>query len=92
MTGRVRRRRKRCCRTCAAPATWPTGTTRSRSTSTRWPPAQGCSRYHFLRSFRAAYGETPGRYLSRRRVERVEAVLRDDSGNWFSLTERPEPS
>ncbi|MET7640173.1 helix-turn-helix transcriptional regulator [Streptomyces sp. NPDC005438] len=36
----------------------------------------GYSRYHFLRAFRSAYGETPGQYLSRRRVERAEDLLR----------------
>jgi AraC-like DNA-binding protein len=36
----------------------------------------GYSRYHFLRSFRAAYGETPQRYLTRRRVERAKDLLR----------------
>jgi AraC-like DNA-binding protein len=36
----------------------------------------GCSRFHFLRSFQAAYGETPGRYLTRRRVERAAELLR----------------
>ncbi len=35
-----------------------------------------CSRYHFLRSFRAAYGETPFRYLTRRRIERAKDLLR----------------
>jgi len=29
----------------------------------------GYSRFHFARTFRAAYGDTPGRYLTRRRVE-----------------------
>jgi hypothetical protein len=90
----------------------------------------GYSREHFIRALRAAYGETPGRYRTRRRVERalvakgalspgvmatsdcrgdyealakrgveftqppadrpygIEAVLRDDSGNWFSFTQR----
>jgi AraC-like DNA-binding protein len=38
--------------------------------------AAGYSRFHFLRSFRAAYGETPGRYLTRRRVERAKELLR----------------
>lgn len=38
--------------------------------------AAGYSRYHFARAFRAAYGETPGRYLSRRRVERAQELLR----------------
>jgi AraC-like DNA-binding protein len=36
----------------------------------------GFSRYHFARSFRAAFGETPGVYLSRRRVERAKDLLR----------------
>lgn len=36
----------------------------------------GYSRYYFVRAFRAAYGETPGRYLSRRRVERAQELLR----------------
>jgi transcriptional regulator GlxA family with amidase domain len=36
----------------------------------------GYSRYHFVRLFKRAYGETPGRYLSRRRVERAQDLLR----------------
>ena len=36
----------------------------------------GCSRYHFLRAFSAAYGETPGRYLTCRRIERAQELLR----------------
>src|SRR5690349_4239395 len=36
----------------------------------------GYSRYHFARTFRAAYGDTPGRYLTRRRVERAQELLR----------------
>lgn len=36
----------------------------------------GYSRFHFVRLFRAAYGQTPGQYLSRRRVERAEELLR----------------
>ncbi|MGW1892023.1 helix-turn-helix transcriptional regulator [Streptomyces sp. NPDC002004] len=36
----------------------------------------GYSRYHFVRAFKAAYGETPGQYLSRRRIERAEDMLR----------------
>jgi transcriptional regulator GlxA family with amidase domain len=36
----------------------------------------GYSRYHFVRLFKRAYGETPGRYLSRRRVERAQELLR----------------
>lgn len=38
--------------------------------------AAGYSRYHLVRAFAAAYGETPGRYLSRRRVERARELLR----------------
>jgi AraC-like DNA-binding protein len=36
----------------------------------------GYSRYHFIRAFRAAYGATPGEYLSRRRIERARELLR----------------
>ena len=32
---------------------------------------------HFSRSFRAVFGETPHRYLQRRRIERAMALLRD---------------
>ncbi len=39
----------------------------------------GYSRFHFLRCFRTAYGETPGLYLSRRRIERAKHLLRDPS-------------
>ncbi|MFB4316202.1 helix-turn-helix domain-containing protein [Actinomadura sp. 21ATH] len=35
----------------------------------------GYSRYHFVRLFRQVYGETPGRYLSRRRIERAGDLL-----------------
>jgi AraC-like DNA-binding protein len=36
----------------------------------------GYSRYHFVRAFRATYGESPGRYLTRRRIERAQELLR----------------
>ncbi|WP_307848702.1 AraC family transcriptional regulator [Microbispora oryzae] len=36
----------------------------------------GISKYHFVRSFEAAYGETPIRYLTRRRIERAQDLLR----------------
>ena len=36
----------------------------------------GYSRYHFVRAFGAAYGESPGRYLTRRRIERAQDLLR----------------
>jgi AraC-like DNA-binding protein len=32
---------------------------------------------HFIRTFQAVFGETPHRYLQRRRVERAGALLRD---------------
>lgn len=35
------------------------------------------SEAHFIRSFRDTFGETPHRYLQRRRVERSMAMLRD---------------
>ncbi len=35
------------------------------------------SEFHFSRSFRAAFGETPHRYLQRRRVERAMFLLRE---------------
>ena len=34
------------------------------------------SEAHFIRSFRAVFGETPHRYLQRRRIERTMALLR----------------
>lgn len=36
-----------------------------------------CSEAHFSRSFRAVFGETPHRYLQRRRVERAMFLLRE---------------
>jgi AraC-like DNA-binding protein len=36
-----------------------------------------CSEAHFSRSFRSAFGETPHRYLQRRRVERSMFLLRE---------------
>jgi AraC-like DNA-binding protein len=35
----------------------------------------GLSTYHFIRAFSAAYGETPGQYLKRRRMERAKVLL-----------------
>jgi transcriptional regulator GlxA family with amidase domain len=34
------------------------------------------SKYHFVREFAATYGETPARYLARRRIERAQDLLR----------------
>jgi AraC-like DNA-binding protein len=36
----------------------------------------GFAKFHFARAFKEAYGETPGNYLSRRRVERAKDLLR----------------
>jgi len=36
----------------------------------------GVSKYHFARCFEATYGETPMRYLTRRRIERAQDLLR----------------
>jgi AraC-like DNA-binding protein len=36
----------------------------------------GISKFHFARCFEAAYGETPIRYLTRRRIERAQDLLR----------------
>ena len=36
----------------------------------------GLSKYHFLRLFKATYGVTPGEYLSQRRIERAQDLLR----------------
>jgi AraC-like DNA-binding protein len=44
----------------------------------------GVSKYHFVRCFEATYGETPIRYLTRRRIERAQDLLR--SGN-LTVTE-----
>ncbi|PZS15085.1 MAG: AraC family transcriptional regulator [Pseudonocardiales bacterium] len=38
--------------------------------------AAGLSKYHFLRMFKATYGITPGQYVSRRRLERAQDLLR----------------
>jgi len=36
----------------------------------------GVSKFHLVRTFRASYGETPIRYLTRRRIERAQDLLR----------------
>ena len=41
----------------------------------------GFSKFYFVRAFKEAYGETPARYLTRRRVERAKDLLR-----WANLT------
>jgi AraC-like DNA-binding protein len=36
----------------------------------------GVSKYHFARCFEATYGDTPMRYVTRRRIERAQDLLR----------------
>jgi AraC-like DNA-binding protein len=36
----------------------------------------GLSKYHFLRLFKSAYGLTPAEYVSQRRIERAQDLLR----------------
>ncbi len=36
----------------------------------------GMSKFHLVRAFRSAYGETPMRYVTRRRIERAQDLLR----------------
>nr|WP_243757493.1 AraC family transcriptional regulator [Allobranchiibius sp. GilTou38] len=38
--------------------------------------AAGLSKFHFIRLFAATYGLTPGAYLSTRRIERAQDLLR----------------
>ena len=38
--------------------------------------AAGVSKYHFLRCFSAVYGTTPAAYLTERRIERAQDLLR----------------
>ena len=42
----------------------------------RMAAESGFSKFHFARSFKDAYGETPAQYLTRRRVERAKDLLR----------------
>lgn len=42
----------------------------------RLAAVSGVSKYHFVRSFAATYGDTPIRYLTRRRIERAQDLLR----------------
>lgn len=41
--------------------------------------AAGLSKYHFLRLFKATYGVTPAAYVSQRRIERAQDLLRATS-------------
>ena len=62
--------------TFAAPATTPIASLPDRSASTSWPTVACMSKYHFLRLFKATYGITPMEYVSRRRIERAQDLLR----------------
>ncbi len=42
----------------------------------------GYSREHFIRAFRAEFTQEPAE-----RPYGVEAIMRDDSGNWYSFTQ-----
>jgi AraC-like DNA-binding protein len=42
----------------------------------RLADAAHVSKFHFTRSFAEAYGETPMRYLTQRRIERAQDLLR----------------
>jgi AraC-like DNA-binding protein len=42
----------------------------------RLAAAAGVSKYHFLRCFAATYGKTPAVYLTERRIERAQDLLR----------------
>jgi hypothetical protein len=46
------------------------------------------SEAHFIRSFRAVFGETPHRYLQRRRVERSMFLLRETDRSVTDLRRR----
>jgi len=45
----------------------------------RLAAAAGLSKYHFLRLFRATYGLTPAQYVSERRIERAQDLLRSSN-------------
>ncbi len=45
----------------------------------------GASPAHFIRTFKATFGETPHRYLQRRRVERSMFLLRQRP--WLTVTD-----
>ncbi len=49
----------------------------------------GVSEAHFIRTFTSTFGETPHRYLQRRRVERVMFLLglRDPFGNHIRIVQ-----
>jgi AraC-like DNA-binding protein len=65
-----------CWRTCGGPATYIDLNYREPLDLDGLARVAGVSKYHFARSFEAAYGETPIRYLTRRRIERAQDLLR----------------
>ena len=50
------------------------------------------SEAHFIRTFRAVFGETPHRYLQRRRVERSMFLLREPSASSHRLPRSASPA
>ena len=65
-----------CWCTCGGPATTPTATTPSRIDLAALAAVAGISKYHFQRLFRATYGRSPATYLTERRIERAQDLLR----------------
>ena len=50
------------------------------------------SKFHFTRRFADAYGETPMRYLTRRRIERIRRRCSDRSASTARITASLRPS
>ena len=68
-------------------ATMSTVTSTGRWISTSSRALVSVSTFHFVRRFEATYGETPIRYLTRRRIERAQDLLR---GANLTVTEGPQ--
>ncbi len=74
--GDVGGRRTRCCPTCGAHATSPTAHYADPLDLDALAAGGHVSKYHFIRRFADTYGEPPMRYLTRRRIERAQDLLR----------------
>src|SRR5215470_1297023 len=60
-------------------ADWPACSTTSRLIWKVTSPLIAClSQFHFARAFKAAIGQSPHRYVSRKRLERAKALLTAD--------------
>ena len=62
-----------------------------------WPVARlasvsGVSQAHFARSFKAAFGVPPHRYLLTRRLERATALLQTRDAEVRIFYDRPQPA